>query len=104
LAQETSQSGLIPQPEATVNLGDDHQEKERDEKEQEKVRLRAKYISLASQVRQFPEFQFKTSRAIDVGVILRSLKAGDNLGEAKLILTQCDRVRQWQEAQGVTKN
>jgi len=50
-----------------------------------------------AQVRQFPEFQFKTNRVIDVGVILRSLKAGDNLGEAKLILTQCDRVRQWQE-------
>jgi hypothetical protein len=61
------------------------------------VRLRAKYISLAAQVRKFPEFQFKTNRAIDVGVILRSLKAGDNLVEAKLILTQCDRVRQWQE-------
>lgn len=97
LAQETSQSGLISQPEATINLEDDSQEKEGDDKEQEKVRLRAKYISLAAQVRQFPEFQFKTNRAIDVGVILRSLKAGDNLVEAKLILTQCDRVRQWQE-------
>jgi hypothetical protein len=97
LVQEASQSSLIPQPEATVNLGDDNQEKETDEREQEKMRLRAKYISLAAQVRQFPEFQFKTSRVIDVGVILRSLKAGNNLGEAKLILTQCDRVRQWHE-------
>ena len=95
LTQETSQNTLIPQPEATGNLGDDNQEKDGDEREQEKVRLKAKYISLAAQVRQFPEFQFKTSRVIDVGVILRSLKAGDNLGEAKLILTQCDRVRQW---------
>jgi hypothetical protein len=62
LAQETSQSRLISQPEATVNLEDDNQEKERDDKEQEKVRLRAKYISLAAQLRQFPEFQLKTNR------------------------------------------
>jgi hypothetical protein len=97
LAKEASQSSLIPQPDANVNLGDDNQEKEWDEKEQDKVRLRAKYISLAAQVRQFPEFQFKTNRVIDVGVILRSLKAGDNLGEAKLILTECDRIWQWHE-------
>ena len=59
--------------------------------------MRAKYISFAAQARQYAELQFKTNRVIDVGVILRSLKAGDNLGEAKLILTQCDRVRQWHE-------
>jgi hypothetical protein len=75
----------------------DNQEGESKEIEQQKESLRAKYVSLASQIHQFPQFQPRETRDIDLGVTLLLLKAGESLEEAKMVLTQSDRVRQWNQ-------
>ncbi len=59
--------------------------------------LRSQYVSLASQVRKFPQFQHRPARDIDVGVTLLALKAGDDLEQAQMILTQSNMVKQWHQ-------
>ena len=59
--------------------------------------LRSQYVSLASQVRKFPQFQHRPARDIDVGVTLLALKAGDDIEQAKMILTQSEPVKQWHQ-------
>jgi Relaxase/Mobilisation nuclease domain len=103
LLKETSyqpgQSDLITQPDLTEFniLITDNQETESNEIEQQKKRLRDKYISLATQVCKLPQFQDRDTRDIDLGVTLLSLKSGDNLEEAIMILTQSNTVRQWHQ-------
>jgi hypothetical protein len=103
LLKETSyqpgQSDLITQPDLTEFniLITDNQETESNEIEQQKKRLRDKYISLANQVCKLPQFQGRDTRDIDIGVTLLSLKSGDNLEEARMILAQSDTVRQWHQ-------
>jgi hypothetical protein len=97
--EEIAQSETIAQPKpstvatpATVN-----QATQINGLEQEKKRLRAKYLHLAAQVRQLPQFQSKEAKDIDTGVTLLSLKSGDDVKEAKLVLTQSNQVRQWHQ-------
>ena len=59
--------------------------------------LRSQYVNLASQVRKFPQFQHRPARDIDVGVTLLALKAGDDIEQAKMILTQSNMVKQWHQ-------
>jgi hypothetical protein len=94
-----AQSETIAQPKpstvatpATIN-----QASEINGVEQEKKRLRAKYLHLAAQVRQLPLFDGKEAKDIDTGVTLLSLKSGDDVKEAKLVLTQSNQVRQWHQ-------
>ena len=61
--------------------------------EPEKRRLRTKYLQLSDQVHQLPEFIPKEAEEVDLGVTILSLKSGDGEKEAKLILTQSDKVR-----------
>ncbi|WP_013321068.1 relaxase/mobilization nuclease domain-containing protein [Gloeothece verrucosa] len=74
-----------------------NQEVESDELEQQKKTLRDKYVHLASLVRQLPQFYDRETREIDIGVTLLSLKLGDDLQEAKVILTQSNQVKQWHQ-------
>jgi hypothetical protein len=103
LAQETSNlpshSDLISQQDlmAVATLTTEDREAESNSLEQQKKRLRDKYLSLATQVRKSPEFQHREIKDIDIGVTLLSLKAGDSLEGAKMILTQSDAVRQWHQ-------
>jgi hypothetical protein len=103
LAQETSnlpsQNDLISQQDlmAVATLTTEDREVESNSLEQQKKRLRDKYINLAAQVRKLPKFQHREMKDIDIGVTLLSLKAGDSLEGAKMILTQCDAVRQWHQ-------
>jgi hypothetical protein len=50
-----------------------------------------------SQIRRLPYWQHRETRDIDMGVTLLLLKAGESLAEAKMILTQSDRVKQWHQ-------
>lgn len=103
LLKETSyqpgQSDLITQPDLIefTTLVTENQEVENNKLEQQKKRLRDKYISLATQVCKLPQFRDRDTRNIDIGVTLLSLKSGDNLEEARIILTQSDTVRQWHQ-------
>jgi len=94
IIHQSSQDNLILPSEANDlnHLGTDYSEGE-----EEKNRLRAKYVSFADQVCQSLELKHQTNRIIDIGVVLLSLKAGENLEESKRILTQSDTVKQWQE-------
>jgi hypothetical protein len=82
---------------SVATLATNNQEAESNELEQQKESLRAKYVSLASQIRQWSQFQPRETRDIDMGVTLLLLKAGDSVEEAKRILTQSDRVKQWHQ-------
>ena len=100
LAKETTYAIAFPAqpvPLPSSTLAADNQEAESKELEQRKENLRAKYVSLASQIRQLPQFQPRETRDIDLGVTLLLLKAGESLEEAKMVLTQSDRVRQWHQ-------
>jgi hypothetical protein len=103
LLKETSyqpgQSDLIDQPDLIefTTLVSENQEVENNKLEQQKKRSRDKYISLATQVCKLPQFEDRDTRDIDLGVTLLSLKSGDNLEEARMILTQSDTVRQWHQ-------
>lgn len=87
-----SEANIIPEANDLNHLGTDYSEGE-----EEKNRLRAKYVSFAAQVCQSLELKHQTNRIIDIGVVLLSLKAGENLEESKRILTQSDTVKQWQQ-------
>ena len=87
-----SEAHIIPEAKDLNHLGTDYSKGE-----EEKIRLRAKYVSFAAQVCQSLELKHQTNRIIDMGVVLLSLKAGENLEESKRILTQSDTVKQWQE-------
>ena len=87
-----SEANIIPEANDLNHLGTDYSEGE-----EEKIRLRAKYVSFAAQVCQSLELKHQTNRIIDIGVVLLSLKAGENLEESKRILTQSDTVKQWQQ-------
>ena len=87
-----SEANVIPEANDLNHLGTDYSEGE-----EEKIRLRAKYVSFAVQVCQSLELKHKTNRIIDIGVVLLSLKAGENLEESKRILTQSDTVKQWHQ-------
>jgi hypothetical protein len=98
-SHQLSQSYLIP-PQDLIELATlttENQETANNELEQQKRELRAKYISLATQVRKLPQFQDRDTRDIDMAVSLLSLKTDDNIEEAKMILTQSDRVKQWHQ-------
>jgi hypothetical protein len=73
----------------------EHQDPENNKLEQQKKQLRAKYVSLISQVPKSSQLQFGKTRDLDIGVIILALKSGKNLAEAKMILTQSDTVEQW---------
>ena len=94
ITHQSSQDDLILPSEANDlnHLGTDYSEGE-----EEKIRLRAKYVSFAVQVCQSLELKHQTNRIIDMGVVLLSLKAGENLEESKRILTQSDTLKQWQQ-------
>ncbi|MGK7874475.1 MAG: relaxase/mobilization nuclease domain-containing protein [Xenococcaceae cyanobacterium] len=62
-----------------------------------KQRLRTQYVNLASQVRKFPQFQHRPARDIDIGVTLLALRAGNDIEQAKMILTQSDTLKQWHQ-------
>ena len=87
-----SEVNIIPETKDLNHLGTDYSEGE-----EEKIRLRAKYVSFAVQVCQSLELKHQTNRIIDIGVVLLSLKAGENLEESKRILTQSDTVKQCQQ-------
>ena len=87
-----SEANVIPEANDLNHLGTDYSEGE-----EEKIRLRAKYVSFAVQVCQSLELKHQTNRIIDIGVVLLSLKAGENLEESKRILTQSDTVKQWHQ-------
>lgn len=67
------------------------------ELDRQKMQLRDRYINLATQVRNFPQFRDRENKDIDIGVTLLSLKVGDTIQEAQMILTQSDTVRQWHQ-------
>jgi hypothetical protein len=96
---QPSQNSSITQQDLTefTTLVAENQEVENNKLEQQKKRLRDKYISLATQVCKLPQFQDRDTRDIDIGVTLLSLKSGDNLEEARMILTQSDTIRQWHQ-------
>ncbi len=54
-------------------------------------------MDLQKFLEQLPQFQDRDTRDIDIGVTLLSLKSGDNLEEARIILTQSDTIRQWHQ-------
>ena len=87
-----SEANIIPEAKDLNYLGT-----QCNEGEEEKIRLRAKYVSFAVQVCQSLELKHHTNRIIDMGVVLLSLKAGENLEESKRILTQSDTVKQWHQ-------
>lgn len=90
---EDSEEGIVVEPKVT--LVPDHTQKEQnDELEQQKTQLRDKYVNFATHVRNMPQFRNRENKDIDIGVTLLSLKAGDTLQEAKMILTQSDTLRQ----------
>jgi hypothetical protein len=91
--QSSQNDFILPSETNDLNhLGTDYSEGE-----EEKIRLRAKYVSFAAQVCQSLELKHQTNRIIDMGVVLLSLKAGENLEESKRILTQSDTVKQWHQ-------
>jgi hypothetical protein len=67
------------------------------ELDRQKMQLRDRYINLATQVRNFSQFRDRENKDIDIGVTLLSLKVGDTIQEAQMILTQSDTVRQWHQ-------
>jgi hypothetical protein len=87
-----SEVNIIPEANNFNNQGTESKDGE-----EEKIRLREKYVSFAAQVRQSVEIKHQTNRIIDMGVVLLSLKAGENLEESKRILTQSDTVKQWHQ-------
>jgi hypothetical protein len=80
---------------AVTTIVAENQDTEDNELEQQKKQLRAKYVSLVSQVLKFSQLQSGKTR--DLGVIVLALKSGKNLAEAKMILTQSDTVEQWHQ-------
>ncbi|ACK72253.1 Relaxase/mobilization nuclease family protein [Gloeothece citriformis PCC 7424] len=91
------QQAITPLQQAIAVPKTNNPDREPNELEQHKKALRDKYVRLASLVRQYPQFHDKEARYIDIGVMLLSLKSGDNLGETQIILTQSDRVKQWHQ-------
>ncbi len=87
-----AESNLLPESSNFNN-----QEIKSNEEEEDKISLRAKYVRLAAQVCQSVEVKYQTNRIIDIGVVLLSLKAGENLEEAKKALTQSNTVKRWHQ-------
>jgi hypothetical protein len=80
---------------AVTTIVAENQDTEDNELEQQKKQLRAKYVSLVSQVPKSSQLQPGKTR--DLSVIVLALKSGKNLAEAKMILTQSDIVEQWHQ-------
>ncbi|MBE9171293.1 relaxase/mobilization nuclease domain-containing protein [Pleurocapsales cyanobacterium LEGE 06147] len=107
ISYQSSQNHVIAQQDAIASgtaklvvvttIVAENQDTEDNKLEQQKKQLRAKYVNLVSQVRKFPQFQHRGTRSIDIGVILLALKSGEDLKEARMILTQSDTVKQWHQ-------
>ncbi|MDV3001109.1 MAG: hypothetical protein N5P05_002715 [Chroococcopsis gigantea SAG 12.99] len=68
-----------------------------DELQRRKIMLSKKYNNIANYIRNFTKFDDGQVEDIDMGVMALSLKSGDSLNEAKMLLTSSDRVQRWRE-------
>lgn len=76
---------------------DNSQKGQNYELERQKTQLRDKYINIATQIRNLPQFRDRKNKDIDIGIMLLSLKSGETLEESKMLLTQSDTVKQWHQ-------